>query len=253
MTTKIAVFLMADYGHDPTETAIPYKVFDEAGIQISFATEKGSPVACDSKMLTGWTQKMLGADAGAIAAYNEMSQSKEWQSPVSYSDAKFTLLNYDLVFLPGGHEKGVRQLLDSKRAQELVVEYFANLKKPSTKVCAAVCHGVQLLAHSKRADGKSVLHDLSTTALPSVFENTVDYGTRVFLGDYYKTYGAGTKNVEQIVRDALADPARQWKSSGNPGAPFVVEDEKHNYVSGRWPGDAEVLAKRTVELLFKKR
>ena len=30
---------------------------------------------------------------------------------------------------------------------------------------------------------------------------------------------------------------------------FVVEDEKHNYVSGRFPPDAELLAKKAVEMV----
>lgn len=30
---------------------------------------------------------------------------------------------------------------------------------------------------------------------------------------------------------------------------FVVEDEKYNYLSGRFPPDAELLAKNTVEMV----
>jgi putative intracellular protease/amidase len=53
------VFLMADYGHDPTETAVPYTVFKEAGFDISFATENGAVPSCDDRMLKGWTQLLL--------------------------------------------------------------------------------------------------------------------------------------------------------------------------------------------------
>ena len=71
-----AIFLMADYGHDPTgeetcpltvasntalvETAIPYMAFKNAGFQVDIATENGGTVPkCDAKMLTGMTQKLL--------------------------------------------------------------------------------------------------------------------------------------------------------------------------------------------------
>ncbi|QIX02124.1 hypothetical protein AMS68_007641 [Peltaster fructicola] len=150
-TMRIA-FLMADYGHDPTETAIPYAAFAMAGFAIDFVTEKGSSPICDRKMLEGWTQKLLGAEAATVTAYNAMIKSQSWQSASSWSDIAFDLKAYDLVFLPGGHDQGVRQILDSRRAQSLLTEYFPLTKKPSGMVCAAICHGVQALAHSKGAD-----------------------------------------------------------------------------------------------------
>lgn len=78
MPPKVA-FLMANYGHDPTgeisdliraayrcyylcsipETAVPYAEFKKAGFEIDFVTEKGNMPECDSKMLTGMTQKLL--------------------------------------------------------------------------------------------------------------------------------------------------------------------------------------------------
>lgn len=53
------VFVMADYGHDPTETAVPYSAFKSAGYDISFVTENGKAPECDKKMLQGVTQKLL--------------------------------------------------------------------------------------------------------------------------------------------------------------------------------------------------
>jgi hypothetical protein len=35
------------------------------------------------------------------------------QHPLSWTDPSLTLNPYDLIFLPGGHEKGVRQIIDS--------------------------------------------------------------------------------------------------------------------------------------------
>lgn len=116
-------------------------------------------------MLQGWTGSLLGAPKAAITAYNAMVKSSEWQSPHSWSDPSADLTSFDVVFVPGGHEKNVRQLLDSERAQHLMAAYWPLIKKPGKKVCGAVCHGVQLLAHTKGDDGKSILHDVTTTAL----------------------------------------------------------------------------------------
>jgi putative intracellular protease/amidase len=114
---------------------------------------------------------------------------------------------------------------------------------------SAICHGVQLFADTKNADGKSVLHDVGTTALPGIMESSVYHGTRLLLGDYYKAYGHGSPNVETIVRNALDDPSTQWFSSASLITPFVVEDKVHNYTSGRWPGDSALLAEKTIEMV----
>lgn len=227
---------------------MPYQAFKDAGFNISFATEAGKAPECDSKMLTGVTQMLLGAAKPAIDAYNHMIEDAAWKSPRSWKDPSFSLDEFDLVFLPGGHDKGVRQILDSPIVQKKIVAYFPQTRKPSKKAVAAICHGVQLLAHSTGEDGKSVLHDVKTTALPGQFEGLAYNGTRLFLGDYYKTYGAGTDNVEDIVRKKLDDDA-QWQVDTSMSKPFVVEEEKYNYLSGRWPGDAQLLAEKTVAMV----
>lgn len=123
-------------------------------------------------MLQGWTGSLLGAPKAAVAAYNAMIKSSEWQKPRSWSEGSANLTSFDVVFVPGGHEKNVRQLLDSERAQELMAAFWPLIKKPGKKLCGAVCHGVQFLAHTKAADGKSILHDVTTTALVGTSTST---------------------------------------------------------------------------------
>lgn len=198
-------------------------------------------------MLTGWTQTFLGADKQTISLYQKMTASQTWQHPQSWTDPSFNLEDFDLVFLPGGHDKGIRQILDCPRAQALLVAYFPlTLRSREPKYCAAICHGVQMLAQSRDKDGISVLHEAETTALPDLFERSVATGTQMFLGDYYKTYGAGTDNVAQVVKASLKEES-QFKNSNSVTAPFVVEASKYRYFSGRWPGDAKALAERIVE------
>ena len=112
--------------------------------------------------------------------------SASFKQPHSWTEPSFTLEPYDLVFLPGGHEKGVRQIIDSLRVHELLASYFPKTEKPSAKSLAAICHGVQVLAAASKADGTSVMHDCRTTALPHFMEQSIFHATRIFLGDYYK-------------------------------------------------------------------
>lgn len=175
-------------------------------------------------MLIGWTGALLGAPKAAKQAYQTLSGDKNFQNPLSWS--AINLEDYDLVFLPGGHDKGVRQIIDSARVHELLGAYFPRTAKPSTKSLAAICHGVQVLAMASTTDNKSVLHDVRTTALPGFMEQSIFYATWPFLGDYYKTYGAGTDSVEQIVKKRLDNP-EQFASSLGP-SPYVVACETKN-------------------------
>ncbi|KAI1338162.1 class I glutamine amidotransferase-like protein [Xylariaceae sp. FL0016] len=241
------IFLMADYGHDPTETVVPYSAFKKADYEIHFATENGKAPRCDKKMLEGMTQRLLGAKKDVVTLYKKMQRSEEMLHPLAWTDPVFSLDPYDLVILPGGHDKGVRQIIESPVVHKLMVDYFPKTKKPGRKAVAAVCHGVMVLSESKDGDGRSVLRDCLTTALPSKFEQAAYWGTRAFLGDYYKTYGHGSEDVEQAVTKVLGNPA-QFRSSMNPG-PFVCEDEQYNYISARYPGDAEIFAEEAIKLM----
>lgn len=258
---------MADYGHDPTETAIPYQTFISAGFTVHFATESGKSPRCDKMMLSGMTGALLGADKSAKKAYAEMigtGSIDETQGslgrPFSWIDPTFTLSDYDLVFLPGGHEKGVRQLIDAEPIHRQLQTYFPLTKKDSegSKVVAAICHGVQVLAYTPdpQVEGKSIIHACRTTALPSFMESNIYRLTSPFLGDYYKTYGTGTPDVEDYVRKGLDDPEKQFVQGPKWlgfGTPMTVEDEAYRYVSGRFPPDAAKLAERAVEMVKEAR
>jgi putative intracellular protease/amidase len=171
-------------------------------------------------MLSGITGALLGANKTSKQKYQTLkSTSESFQKPRAWSDPSFKLEDYDLVFLPGGHEKGMRQLIDSARVHDLLRSYFPKTVKPSAKSLAAICHGVQVLAMTKADQGKSIISETKTTALPAAMEEGIFQATRLFLGDYYKTYGAGTHSVQKIVTDSLNDTS-QFVSSIAPG-PYV--------------------------------
>ncbi|RFU25419.1 hypothetical protein B7463_g10919, partial [Scytalidium lignicola] len=246
MATPKVLIAMADYGHDPTETAVPYTAFKKAGFEVDFATENGKTPAPEAKVAA--LLAFQGATSEAVKIHNDMTTTPEFQSPLSWTSPTFSLAPYSLVFLPGGHEKSVRQIIDSPVLHQHLREYFPQTKKPSNKVVAAICHGVMVLSQTlDEASGKSVLAECVTTALPARMEQFAFWGTRIVLGDYYKTYGAGSENVEDSVRKRLNDPS-QFKSSLGI-SPFVVVDEKYNYVSGRFPPDAQLLADKAIELV----
>lgn len=169
-----------------------------------------------------------GAKKSAIAHYNTMLASAEHANPLSWSDPDFDLTSFDLVHIPGGHDKAVRQIIDSTVLHKHLAQYFPLTRKSSPpapsssnntgqtaplKAIAAICHGPLVLANTiDPATGKSVLYDCETTALPAKFEQVAYWGTRLWLGDYYKTYGKGSEDVEESVTKVLRDKG-QFKSS----------------------------------------
>ena len=234
---------LPDRDFDTTEVAVPWKLFTEAGHEVVFATEAGpdGPTpACDPKLLTGVIFGKLGAREDAIEAYRELEQASAFQRPVRWSDLRAT--DFDALFLAGGHAPGMKQYLGSEALAALVASFWA-----TGRPVGAICHGVLVLARA------GVLSGTRTTCLPKYMERSAYLATFWRLGRYYRTYPA---YVEDEVKAALASPddfergPRVMSKRGtrdDDTHAFVVEDGR--YVSGRWPGDSYLVARKLVERL----
>jgi len=246
---------LPSYGFDPTESSIPWTALKEQGHQVVFATPHGKVAQADRRMLTGeglglW-KKVLMADAVAIQAYRQMELSTEFQHPISYEDFDFN--QYDALLLTGGHDKGMREYLESPLLQELVVHFFE-----ASKPVGAICHGTLLAARStSETTGRSALWGRKTTALTQKQEMVAYYMTRLYLDDYYRTYNIPMevelrsyleKDSDYFSGPGLVIPLRR-DSPEHLERGFTVLD--NNYLSARWPGDAHRFASEFVELLQK--
>jgi len=237
---------------DPTEAGVPWRLLFARGHRVVFATPDGKAGAADPKMVTGEglgvLAPLLKADALGRTAYREMTGAAEFRQPISYSE--IAAADYDALLLPGGHAPGMRPYLESDPLQALIAEFFAG-EKP----VAAICHGVLLAARSRRADGKSVLFGKKTTALTKKMELTAWRLTRLYLGDYYRTYPV---TVEDEVRAELKDPADfiagplpvRRDSPSRLDIGFTVRDG--HYLSARWPGDAHRFGSEFAAMLAER-
>lgn len=223
---------------DPSEAAITWKILKDNDFLVYFATPEGDPAKADYRMLEGtglWIfKRLLMARKDAVKACLEMYKDKNFQNPLTYKKLKAG--NFDGLILPGGHAQGMKTYLASKILQKFVSDFF-KLKKS----VGAICHGVVLAARSKRSDGKSCLYGYKTTALLKKQEIAAHALTRVWLGNYYRTY---PETVQSEVMSALekdddfiSGPAPSLKRDSatflKPGFAFT----DRNYVSARWPGD----------------
>jgi putative intracellular protease/amidase len=239
---------LPDRDFDVAEVAVPWRLLTRAGHEVVFATEEGARPAADPLLLTGVLFGQLGAEPEPKAFYAEMERSPELARPIRWADVDPTA--YDALFLAGGHAPGMRQYLGSEPLQAKVLAFWQ-----TGRPVAAICHGVLVLARTRDpATGKSVLADVRTTCLPKYMERVAYYLTAWKLGRYYRTYDA---YVEDEVRAALRDPARQFVrgplnlttrgTDADDRAAMVIEDGR--YVSGRWPGDAYLIAKKLLARL----
>lgn len=134
-----------------------------------------------------------------VQKYATMAASEEFLNPLAWTASDFSLDDYQMVLFPGGHDKGIRQMIDSPLVHGLVIDFFQKTKKPGKRAVAAICHGVMALSNAKDSNGKSPIHSCITTALPAFMETFIYWSTFLVLGDYYKTYGAGSETVEHSV------------------------------------------------------
>jgi putative intracellular protease/amidase len=234
---------LPSYGFDPTETAIPWKVLKSAGFRIIFATPEAQVAAADRRTLTGegLPSILVGsfvASPEAVQTYSEMTASEEFQDPIAYRDIQPD--NYDALILPGGHDKGMREYLESETLR-LVVAYFFDRNKP----VGAICHGLLLPARTRTMNNsnRSVLWGKRTTSLTRRQERLSYQLTRLWIGDHYQTYK--TLVQDEVISnlcspdDYVSGPEffvpvqRDTETDLSPG--FAVVDG--NFVSARWPGD----------------
>ncbi len=255
MSKKRILIPVPSYGCDPSETAIPWKLLFENKFEIIFATPNGKKARTDKIMLTGeklgFLKRILAARKDAVDAYNEMEKSESFCNPLKYTDVQEK--DFDAILLPGGHDKPVKEYLESAVLQKLIVDFF-NTQKP----IAAICHGVVLAARSINPEtGKSVIHNYKTTALLKSQELLAYNMTKLWMGDYYLTYPEIT--VEEEVTSVLSNSNHFIKGSSpvlrdnrsHLKRGFVVKDR--NYLSARWPGDVYNFSLAFIKMLQDKK
>ena len=240
--SKILIIL-AQSDYDPTEVALPWRVWSEAGHDVCFATETGKPASCDPITLSGAGLPLLASSLKcrpeAQAAYAAMIAAPRYNQPLSWAKARAA--NFAALHFPGGHAPEMKPYCESPEVYRLAKEAFA-AKQP----VSAICHGVLPLARA------GVLKGRRTTALTHIMEEISVRLTNRALPGHYRTYPI---SVEDEVRQRIRPGGRfergglfpRYSSGKAPEAGFVLRDG--HYLSARWPGDAWTLAVRLLDLL----
>jgi protease I len=237
------LIILPESDYDPSEVALPWWVWSQAGHEVCFSTQSGKPSYADPITLTGEGLPLIAASLKARleaeAAYAAMTAAPHFKKPVTWVKARAD--KYAALLFPGGHAPGMKSYCESAEVFRLAKEAFA-AKQP----VAAICHGVLPLARAGVLKGKR------TTALTYIMEEIAVRLTDKALPGHYRTYPI---SVEREVRQRIGKQGRfergvlfpRYAGSKSPNAGFVVQDG--NYLSARWPGDAWTLALRLDEHL----
>ncbi len=113
-------------GFDPAEVAIPWLLLSRAGFDVVFTTPNGDQSSPDIWMLKGIElgifKPVLQTRRDAVEACIEMQSCLSFMTPLKYDDVNEH--DFDALLLPGGHDKGVKEYLESTTLQALVVDFL---------------------------------------------------------------------------------------------------------------------------------
>ena len=229
---KILVILpQTDF--DPTEVALPWQVWTQAGHDVCFATETGKPATCDPITLGGDRLPLLAsslkARPEAQAAYAAMIEAPEYKRPLTWAKARAA--DYAALHFPGGHAPGMKSYCESPEVYRLAKEAFA-----AKQLVSAMCHGVLPLARA------GVLKGRRTAALTHIMEEISVRLTASALPGHYRTYD------QRGRRGAPADQAgRPVRARGVVPALFGVKSTRGWVRAARWALLIGSLARRCLD------
>ncbi|MGH3555937.1 MAG: type 1 glutamine amidotransferase domain-containing protein [Mycobacterium sp.] len=206
-------------GYWPEELATPYRIFSEAGFDVTIATP-GGVTPTDDK--AGYTPEMNGgsAEAGQAIADYITSISEELRA----AKALETLdpADFDVLFIPGGH--GPMEDLAVSASFGAMVRGFVE----AGKFVSAVCHGPAALLPARADDGSWLFNGYRLTAFSNVEEGQIGYADK----------------AEWLLEDRLKAEGGVYSAAADPWGELVVADR--NLYTGQNPASSGLLARQVV-------
>ena len=204
-------------GYWAEEVAEPYRLFSEAGWDITVATPGGVPPTLD--------ELSLGIAGGRpkkrreIRAYLD-SIKDDLDHPVALDTVDEA--DYDVVFYPGGH--GPMEDL----AVDPVSGALLKRRLDSGRPLALLCHAPVAVLAAKNEDGSNAFAGRTMTGLSNVEERLNAFAWK----------------AKWLLEDAVKDAGIHYEKGVVPLRPHIVVDG--NLYSGQNPASAEALASRII-------
>jgi len=206
------------------ELTHPLQVFQEAGLEVDFASTEGGKVEMDAY---SDPRDESGYSAHDIISLGYLQQEwfqKALQNTISIADVEAS--DYDAVFLVGG--QGPMYTFRGNKALESLFASFYEAGKPS----AAVCHATSLLIDAKLSNGDFLVSGKKWTGFADKEEDYADDAVGQKIQPFrIEEEAAKMKDTTFKVSDPFASYAimdgnlitGQQQNSGAAAARFVVE------------------------------
>jgi putative intracellular protease/amidase len=204
-------------GYWAEEVAMPYRIFTEAGWDITVATPGGKAPTLD--------QLSLGISGGMPRKRREIKRYLDGIADVLAHPVVLDTVNpddYDLVFYPGGHGP-MEDLAYDKTSGALLAHRLA-----SRRPLALLCHAPAAILAATGPDGRSPFAGRKMTGLSNREELLNRFA----------------KKAPWLLEDRLKEAGVDYSKALLPLRPHVVVDG--NLYTGQNPQSSEKLAERLV-------
>lgn len=193
------------------EFAVPYLKFKEAGFQITIASIKGGEAPVDPRSLE---------DKAKVQQWSQAVALLKKTKPL----AKVNPVQFDAIFLPGGHGT-MFDLPNNKTLQQLLHQF-----SKSGKVIAALCHGPAGFVGARKGDGTPLVAGLTVTSFTDEEEKAIQLD----------------KEMPFLLETKLREEGAKFVA-GEKWASHVEVDGK--MVTGQNPASSEAVADAVIKLL----
>ena len=205
-------------GYWPEELSTPYRVFADAGVEITVATPGGVPPTADPAGFDPVHHDGRAEEAERVRAH--LDSIDALRAPATLEEVEVD--DFDLVFVPGGWGP-MEDLAVSAPFGELVRRCTA-----AGKPVAAVCHGPAALLPARADDGTWLFAGREVTGFSNAEERQVGFAAQ----------------AKWLVEDRLRAEGGRYSSAADEWSEHVVADG--NLYTGQNPASAAALAHRLV-------
>ncbi len=204
------------------EFLAPYRIFSEAGLDITVATPGGvTPVADDNSLSAEMNNGGKDKVAELRCQLDDLREILENTAVLEDVDPA----DFDAVFVPGGHGP-----MEDLAASLPTGQLLATMLGDESKVVASVCHGPASFLAATAADGGPLLAGRRITAFTNEEESQAGLAEK----------------APWLLEDRLRQTGSTF-TAGDAWAPHVVVDG--NLVTGQNPASSEEVATSVLDLL----
>ena len=204
------------------ELSVPFYIFRDAGAVITIASPNGGEVPLDPK-----SQSIIVATPSTKRFLKDVEAMNFLAHSILLEEV--TAMDYDAVFLPGGHGS-VWDLIDNK-ALTLVLDSFINDNKP----IGCVSHAVIGLAALQNADGEFLITDKNLTGFSNTEEELrgmtkiLPFLVESELRARGATYTKGPDYMSYVVTDGNLITGQNAASAGEVARRVIVLIQDNKY------------------------